>query len=561
MGEIKLCMGCMHPLPEGRTECGLCGYPVNGENPTEYLRVGTKLSDRYTVGRVLSVGGDSALYIGYDDSENTPVFVREFLPATLCERMEDGSLHPIGGCESTYGEYLGYFHTHVRALARLRDLPIMLPIFDIFDQNNTSYAVSEYAEGISLTRYVRQQGGRLSWEEARRLFLPLLTAVASCHTAGVYHYGISPDTLLVGSDGRLRLTGFTLPQVRTVNTDLKPQLQAGYAAPEQYDFGRECTPATDVYGIAATLFFVLTGNPPPEGTMRDAQGRDLLLPREVSAKLPNHVAAALSRALEAVADRRTQTVLELRDQLSSEAVVSSLTDEPIETPHAKKKNGVNKYMLISGIFLALAIVVVAVIVLFALYPDLISGPTESKPVSMPQTTTGSDYTPPTQGFTFEAPNLAGKHMDYYSLPVSQGAVQYNGYTVELDGLVFSDLPYGSIVSQSPAAGETVEEGATIRVVISAGKEQTQIPSVKGWKAEHAKLYLEALGFKVTILEEEFEGVEKGFVIGTLPEEGKTPDPGKGNSITLRVSTWEKPKTTTTTARSTTTTSRRWKPFG
>ena len=84
MGEAKLCMGCMHPLPEGRTECGLCGYPVNGENPTEYLRVGTKLSDRYTVGRVLSVGGDSALYIGYDDSENTPVFVREFLPATLC---------------------------------------------------------------------------------------------------------------------------------------------------------------------------------------------------------------------------------------------------------------------------------------------------------------------------------------------------------------------------------------------------------------------------------------------------------------------------------------------
>ena len=59
-------MGCMNPLPEGRAECGICGYPANGENPSLYLPVGTVLSERYLVGRVLEVGGDGAVYIGYD---------------------------------------------------------------------------------------------------------------------------------------------------------------------------------------------------------------------------------------------------------------------------------------------------------------------------------------------------------------------------------------------------------------------------------------------------------------------------------------------------------------
>ena len=82
----KRCMGCMSPLPDDRQECGVCGYPAGGINPDGYLQVRTLLSGRYLVGRVLEAGGDSALYIGYDQVQEAPVSIREFFPETLCGR-------------------------------------------------------------------------------------------------------------------------------------------------------------------------------------------------------------------------------------------------------------------------------------------------------------------------------------------------------------------------------------------------------------------------------------------------------------------------------------------
>ena len=122
-------MGCMNPLPEGRAECGICGYPANGENPSLYLPVGTVLSERYLVGRVLEVGGDGAVYIGYDKVLKSAILIREFLPDTLCGRAENGtSVAVIGGCENTFRDYRERFRTHARALEmcirdRHRDTP------------------------------------------------------------------------------------------------------------------------------------------------------------------------------------------------------------------------------------------------------------------------------------------------------------------------------------------------------------------------------------------------------------------------------------------------------
>ena len=82
-------MGCMNPLPDGRTECGICGYRTNGQNPPPALPVRTLLSDRYLVGKLLEIGGDAAVYLGYDEVLKAPIYIREFLPDTLCERNSD----------------------------------------------------------------------------------------------------------------------------------------------------------------------------------------------------------------------------------------------------------------------------------------------------------------------------------------------------------------------------------------------------------------------------------------------------------------------------------------
>ena len=60
-------------LPDDRQECGVCGYPAGGINPDGYLQVRTLLSGRYLVGRVLEAGGDSALYVGYDQVQEAAI--------------------------------------------------------------------------------------------------------------------------------------------------------------------------------------------------------------------------------------------------------------------------------------------------------------------------------------------------------------------------------------------------------------------------------------------------------------------------------------------------------
>lgn len=89
----------------------------------------------------------------------SPIVIREFLPDTLCTRGDAGELQILGGCENTFADYLGKFRSHARALARMRDLPSVIPLYDIFEQNHTAYTVAEYCEGISLETRLAQAGG------------------------------------------------------------------------------------------------------------------------------------------------------------------------------------------------------------------------------------------------------------------------------------------------------------------------------------------------------------------------------------------------------------------
>ena len=96
MAEQQRCMGCMSPLSEEDHKCPHCGYPATGVNPPEYLRVRTVLADRYLVGRVLEVSGDSAVYIALDRQDNSTVTIREFFPSTLSARDDNGRLQILG---------------------------------------------------------------------------------------------------------------------------------------------------------------------------------------------------------------------------------------------------------------------------------------------------------------------------------------------------------------------------------------------------------------------------------------------------------------------------------
>lgn len=538
MANKSLCMGCMSPLHEGDSKCSRCGYPVGGVNPPEYMRIRTVLADRYMVGRVLEVTGDSAVYIGMDRLDESTVTIREFFPTTLAQRDDNGLLQVAVGQETAFANYKQKFLACARAAARLRDVLVVVPSFDIFEENGTAYSVGEYCPGVTLERYVREKG-TLSYEQVRRLFLPLLSAMTTIHAAGVLHLGICPKNLLVDNEGHLRLKNFCIPETHTVNTVCKPGLISGYSAPEQYEADAVCTETADVYGLAATMYFALTGASPMDAPQRAKKGSDLLMPADVADTLPDHVKESLHRAMRLSPDHRTASVQQLLDELTATSAVAALIDdEEDDRPVVKKtpkKNGRNwLWLIFVGVVLALAIV--AVFALAGLgYIDFGNTPTTattstSNNLVLKPTTTVPIVTKPTGTATIPVPDLKGRDFD---MLVDEGLD--GNLTVTLSGYQFSDQPIGTILTQFPDPNTQVERGSEIIVLISAGPTEKLVPDMTGWKEEHARMYLTALGYKIsdTVLLQFGTTQEKGLVEKTIPAAG---EPIKvGDSIQLWVS--------------------------
>ena len=546
----KLCMGCMNPLPEGNTTCTVCGFdPTKDQNPAHCLPVTAALQGHYIVGRLMSEAGDHLLYLAYDRQLREPCFIQEFYPAGLCRRDTIGGVQPLEGCERAYEDYAARFRGTMRTLARMRELPAIVPVYDIFEENGTVYAVSDYCQGMTLTKKTKLAGGRIPWPEARPLFMSLLASLDTLNGAGIHHLAICPDNILIGADGKARLRNFSIPAAHIDGTYLKPDLKSGYAAPEQYDGEHAVDAPADVYGVAATLFRTVTGNEPPAGDARAKNSDDLFMSAEVAEELTQPVCVALFNALQVRPDNRTATVAELREQLSLTPTVSALVDE-VEEDMERKNTARNKDKK-SGtatLWIVFAVVLVALVAVAIIALQLLGGGNQ------PENSDNSDDLPiytttttrPTQGTDkVVVDNVVG--LNYYDL---RDAKLNGSLFVTIDHFEFSDKAAGTVLSQTPAAGDEAFTGTELKVVVSYGRENESmvVPNLSGWKQEHAEMYLKALGFRVKTVFLQASDYEKGIVDSTDPV-ART-EMRLGDTITLRVSNVE---TTTTTEDTTTTT--------
>ncbi len=519
MATEKLCMGCMQPLPEKATACPQCGYPAAGVNPSEYLPLNTLLNNRYVVGRVLEIGGDSAVYIGVDKNDDSRVTVREFFPPELARRAEDGvSVIAAAGGEDALAACHSRFLQLARAVARLRDVLVVVPSYDIFEENGTAYSVSEYCEGQSLEKYVEAHGGRLPAEDMRRMFLPLISAISTIHATGVLHLALSPKNILVDSEGRLRLKNFAISEVRTESGVCKPSRVAGCAAPEQYVKDATCTAAADVYGLAASMYYALTGRLPAAASARQKKGDELLMPADVADSMPAYIKESLHRALRLSADYRTQTVQQLFDELSATQAVASLR-ETEEVPMQQKKK--TSYLWLVFVVVMVALAILAVFALNGLgyinfgATEATTTTTQGELTMAPTTTTKPIEGVETGSALFEVDKLVGNPWESVQSMTLRGSMK-----AVVKGYEYSSAAKGTVLSQSPEAGERVERGTTVYVIISAGPSQMAMPDVSGWQEEHARLYLEALGFQVgDSLLQNVSTLEKGTVEKSTPAAG------------------------------------------
>ncbi|MDY2847683.1 MAG: protein kinase, partial [Oscillospiraceae bacterium] len=290
--NLNLCPGCMEPKSEGAV-CPVCGYSAGTPYDTAYLAPGTALNGRYLAGKLLHRNGESAVYIGYDSVNGTKVLIKEYMPDTLCKRVKDSSVVAVNqNAVAQYKTFMSEFVELNKTLAKLRNVNHINPAVDMFGDNNTGYVVFNFIEGIPLTDHIRGLGGVLTWEQVRKLFPPLFTTLSQIHNAGLVHRGICPDNIIVTPRDELILTGFCVADERTAETELNSEIYDGYAAPEQYSSGKWQGTWTDVYGICALLYRMLTGTTPVDAMVRMTNDT-LVEPRSLNGNIPANVSKVI----------------------------------------------------------------------------------------------------------------------------------------------------------------------------------------------------------------------------------------------------------------------------
>ncbi len=530
MNYDNLCMNCMNEL-SGEKQCPKCGYHVDSPQISPYLPLKTPLGGKYIIGKAVSSNGESITYSAYDVDRKTAVVIKEFLPERLSNRADDGkTVAVVKNSQDTYYELLNKFLDLWRNLARVRGFSALIPVIDIVEENNTAYAVTEYIESLSLRDFLlRSKTGYLNWEKAKVLFMPVLSLLSNLHKSGIVHYGISPDTLRIGRDGKLRLSGFSIPEARFERTQIPAELFDGYTPLEQYGYDIESGEWSDVYSFCATVYRSLVGSVPQDAISRSTSDK-LIIPARYAEIIPVYVINALMNGLQVDPLERTQDIETLREELSATPsnVVSSYSgmkvpsEDKKDTPVYVTTDEDSPMQTILKTFLIILGVGLIGFAGWLVYDKVINAP-EKNPVE--------DNTQVKE--TVEVPNFVNSSYDL----IAQNPVQNDRFTIKSVSEYSNTVEKGYIVSQSIKAGTIVEKGTEIVFVISKGPEYVVIPPVVDMESETAKSQLEEAGFVVKIIEKANDGnYTANTVASVTPAAGESAV--KGSEVYLEV--WGEP---------------------
>ena len=350
-----LCYNCFRERPDsqenpdGKGPCPYCGFQLE-ENEKKYpvaLRAGTILNQRYIVGRVLGQGGFGITYLAWDTKLSAKVAVKEYMPNEIAARI--GTTVSVAmesrAEDFTYGAER--FQEEARTLAKFMGQPNIAGVTDYFDENDTSYFVMDYIEGISFKTYIANQGGKVTIEEALDVMIPVLRALTAVHSEGFIHRDVTPDNIYITKDGNVKLLDFGSARysIGDKSKSLDVILKVGYAPKEQYIRRGRQGPYTDVYSCAACLYAAITGFLPPESLER-LDHDTLIPPSEAGVEIPLYLERAILKGLAVQPEDRFQTAAEFLEAIESQQVVELPGEKTGETaagqtapqPAAKKKN-------------------------------------------------------------------------------------------------------------------------------------------------------------------------------------------------------------------------------
>lgn len=562
MTEInRLCLGCMNEK-ENDGPCEKCGYSNDAPYLPSYLAPGTVLNDRYIAGKLLSYNGEGATYIGFDKVTGTKVTIKEYMPDTLCSRKKgDPQIVVDPNQLPLYKTYMSEFVELNKALLKARSMTHIQTVLDIFPQNNTAYVIFEFINGITLKNYLANCSGELTWDRVKELFPPILTTLSLVHSAGIIHRGISPQTILVTEKNELKLIDFQISAGRTTGTEIACEMYPGYSAPEQYSSAEWQGTWTDVYGISATLYRVLTGCVPAESISR--LGNDNCPePMVINRNVPSHVSKVIMNGLKLNTSNRIQTITELVVKLFEQPKFNTaeqeavrpvqrvkrieVTEEPEKAPvqkstnaKGKKKKQNNKAAIIATIIVCGVIIIgfgIAIAVL-AMTDNNTSSSYDPNYYSAPESTASSSAPETTAATTTVSSDTMPDIV--YGCPTFTGALftsiqdTYNFVKINAEYKFDDTVANGIVISQSIKPDTEITEGTEIKLVVSKGPSSIALPDYTGLKVDEYTAMLSQRNVKFEKKETgDTNGVKAGYVVKCSKKVGEKVDVANSETVTV-----------------------------
>lgn len=293
----------------------------------EYIKGETLLNGRYKIIRKMQKGGFGQTWLAEDNQWQQIVVLKELF-------KED---------KKTLNE--------ARRMAKFQNNPVIVKILSFFEEDEFAYIVMEYVKGVSLRDFLERRDELMSFQESVEFMEPVFQALREIHKKGIMHRDLTPDNILVKEDGTLKIIDFGSAREYEDDRTKTVVVKSGYAPLEQYNGKEKQGPWTDVYGICAVLYEMLTGTIPQEVFER-IEADELYPPSMYGAEITPEEEAVLMKGLSLEAKDRYQNIKDLEKALTRKK-------EPAETEDKKKSSRSKRQILLVCIAVCVVLVILA----------------------------------------------------------------------------------------------------------------------------------------------------------------------------------------------------------
>ncbi len=307
------------------------------------LQVGTLLRKIYRIDTYLSSGGFGNTYVATNVEFDEQVAIKEFFMKGLSQRDFNSTSISIPNFENIqqFEKLRSVFKREAKRLRRLGKLnnPHIVKVYDIFEENNTTYYVMQFINGSSFAELVKQQNAPIDSTWLLDIFVPqVLDALEELHENKIWHLDIKPANIMADSNGNILLIDFgSSKQVDpnsgdpdTISSFL--MLTRPYAPIElkEYDY-KKIGPWTDIYSLGATLYNLATLQRPPRSSELTVDGDAAFkfLPG-TNETFKQMVMWMMSTSTE----KRPQSVAQIKEFIAKKAEATKPDDEALPTTGA-----------------------------------------------------------------------------------------------------------------------------------------------------------------------------------------------------------------------------------